>query len=209
MKFDPEFKKAISQLSPAEKDKLILRLLKKDLALANQLEFELVSDDTVQDRRDRMFVRVEREVDQITQRHYSPGYLLTYLRSLSGEINVHVKTTRDKQGEVSLNLQMLNLLLQKNNERLLQAKPNEIRPLGIYIIGRAFKILTLVKALHEDFFVEFEEGLLTLGKLITSNRSLMKIAVSNGFDVDWLINSSIPDNIGAIHKDVRAKGLLK
>lgn len=48
MKFDPEFKKALSQLPSGEKDKLILRLLKHDLTLANRLAFELLSADSAQ-----------------------------------------------------------------------------------------------------------------------------------------------------------------
>ena len=54
MKFDPEFKNAILQLPSKEKDKLLLRLLKRDVILANQLHFELISGDSVQDRRTRM-----------------------------------------------------------------------------------------------------------------------------------------------------------
>ena len=40
MTFDKDFKEAISHLPSSEKDKLILRLLKKDLVLANRLYFE-------------------------------------------------------------------------------------------------------------------------------------------------------------------------
>ena len=35
-----------------EKDKLILRLLKRDIKLARRLKFELVDTDSVQDKRD-------------------------------------------------------------------------------------------------------------------------------------------------------------
>ena len=45
--FDKEFKTAIHNLSDVEKDKLILRLLRKDLDLANRLYFELVDTETV------------------------------------------------------------------------------------------------------------------------------------------------------------------
>ena len=52
MTFDPEFKKALQLLPEKEKDKLILRLLKRDLQLANRLQFELVETDSVQDKRE-------------------------------------------------------------------------------------------------------------------------------------------------------------
>lgn len=47
MKFPEELKEGISQLPSKEKEKLIFRLLKHDLDLANRLLFELVSTDTV------------------------------------------------------------------------------------------------------------------------------------------------------------------
>ena len=40
--------------------------------------------------------------------YYSPGYLLLELRSISGRITQHVKTTKDKYGEVALNCLLLN-----------------------------------------------------------------------------------------------------
>ena len=48
--FENDFKKAIQNLPSQEKDKLILRLLKWDLALANRLYFELVDTDTAEDK---------------------------------------------------------------------------------------------------------------------------------------------------------------
>lgn len=209
MKFDPEFKKAISQLSSQDKDKLILRLLKHDLTLANQLYFELISDDSVQSRRLKMETRVKNVIKQATNHYYSPGYLLLYARDLSGEITEHVKTTKDKYGDASLNLLMLNELLNYNNERIAESKPTKSHTLSIYIIARSFKILILLKALHEDYFIEFADDLKELGKRISDNPVLMKTAIYNGFDVNWLLQAEIPVDIVAIHKDVRTKGFFK
>ena len=49
--FSKEFKKAIQELPNTEKDKLIFRLLKRDLDLANRLHFELVDTETVEEKR--------------------------------------------------------------------------------------------------------------------------------------------------------------
>lgn len=54
MKLPEELKKAISHLPSVEKDKLIFRLLRKDLAIANRLLFELVSERSVEDLRDEV-----------------------------------------------------------------------------------------------------------------------------------------------------------
>lgn len=44
---DIDFKKALQELPEKEKDKLILRLLRRDLDLAEKLYFELVDTDTI------------------------------------------------------------------------------------------------------------------------------------------------------------------
>ena len=41
------------------------------------------------------------------------------------------------------------------------------------------------------------------------NKFLMKEAIRNGFDVNWLLNAEIPEDISTIHKQIRAAGFLK
>lgn len=209
MKFDDEFKKAISNLPPKEKDKLILRYLRKDHILANRLYFELVSGDSVQGRRTIMENHIRKEIARATKHYHSAGWLLSDLRSLSGEITEHVKITKDKFGEASLNLLMLNEALSKNSASLNKSLPSKSYKFYIYIIARAFKILILIKALHEDYHIEFEDGLKELSDNFGDNNNLMKLAINNGFDPNWLFHASIPDDIVAIHKDVKDRGFLK
>lgn len=209
MKFSIEFKNAISLLSSKEKDKLILRLLKRDKDLANQLNFQLISDETVLERRHKTEARVEQEITRMTNLFNSSGYLLLNVKNLSSEITEHVKTTKDKYGEVSLNLLMLNKLLRKNNNRIAQTKLKDSYKLTIYIIVRTFRILILIKSLHEDYLIEFEDGLKELGQLITQNAGLMDTAIKNGFDVNWLTQAEIPNDIVLIHKKIRSMGFLK
>ncbi|MEN9919900.1 MAG: hypothetical protein RL662_2336 [Bacteroidota bacterium] len=209
MKFDEEFKKAICSLPSKDKDKLLLRLLKHDLNLANQLAFELISGDSVQGRRAKMEIQIKKQIKRMTDTYYSPGYLLVDVRYLSGEITEHVQITRDKYGEASLNLLMMNALLEKNNDRIAKAELKKSYTISIYIIARAFKILSLIKALHTDYLIEFEDGLKKFGKLISDNPILTKLAMTNGFDINWLTEAIIVDDIVAIHKKVRSMGLLK
>ena len=209
MKFDPEFKKAISLLPSADKDKLIFRLLKYDLDLANRLCFQLLSTKDVKDKRHEVEVYIKEEMERSEKYFYSLGYVLMGLRDISGAITEHVKITQDKFGEPSLNLLMLTEALKRYTEKIKQATLDKSYTLNIYIIARIFKILVLIKALHEDYMIEFEEQLIELGQMISDNPPLMKTAVCNGFDVNWLLNATIPDNISDIHKDVRKRGLLK
>ena len=208
MTFDKDFKNAISYLPSKEKDKLILRLLKRDIPLANRLYFELVSDLTVDEHRREMERRVVNEVERMTRNFYSPGYLLVDMRYLSGEITSHVKTTKDKFGEASLNLLMLNEVLAKNSDNVILLTPSKARTFCAYVIARAFKILLLIDKLDDDYALEFEANLIKLGNLIGKNKYLMQRAIHNGLDVNWLITFSIPSDIVAIHKNLRARGYL-
>jgi len=209
MKFDKEFKIAISELPSAEKDRLLLRLLKKDLTLANRLYFELVSSHTVDECRLIVEEKVMETATHISKGFYSAGYLMMDMRYLSGEITEHVKTTKDKFGEASLNLLMLNEVLRLNNTKLRFLPNSKVYKLYIYIISRAFKILILINALHEDFRIEFEDNLIKLGEHFSDNSHLMQMAIHNGFDINWLLTADIPENMNAIHKEIRQQGFLK
>jgi len=209
MTFDKDFKFAISNLPSKEKDKLLLRLLKKDLTLANRLYFELVTTDSVDERRDNLEKDIIKEAQLITDRYYSPGILMMDMRELSGKINEHVSITKDKYGEASLNLLLLNEILKLNHSNIEEASPNKIYKLGIYIIAKIFKILIIINSLHEDFYMEFESSLAVLGNEISKSNYLMNTAIQNGLDVNWLLSDDIPDNIKDIHKDIRARGFLK
>jgi hypothetical protein len=208
MTFDKEFKEAISHLASEEKDKLILRLLKKDLNLANRLYFELVDSKDVDERRLDLEKRIKKRVEDFSQYYSSPGYLMMDMRDISGEITAHVKITKDKFGEVSLNLAMLNEVLRLQNSRIIEATPGKARKLCTYIIARAFKILVLSNKLHEDLMLDINDEIEKLGQLISENDYLMKTAIKNGFDVNWLIKLDIPENIEEIHKDIKRQGYL-
>ena len=207
--FSKEFKKAIQELPNTEKDKLIFRLLKRDLDLANRLHFELVDTETAEDKRVAFEIEMLRKINYFSERFYSFGYLLQDTRFLSGEITYHVKITKDKFGEISLNLRMLIQLLTINNERIKSVTYSKAYTFCIYVIARAFKILLLIKTIDEDYFIDFKEDLSLLGELIGQNPMLMRTAINNGLDINWLISAEFPDNIAAIHKEIRANGFLK
>ena len=209
MKFNQEFKEALSELPSKEKDKLLFRLLKKDLKLAKKLYFELVSGESIDERRQKMIKRVEEETQHITDTFYSPGYLLVDLRFLSGAITEHVNTTKDKFGEIVLNLLMLNKTLEKNRDNILKFSEGRSRTLLTYIIARAFKILLLTTKLHEDYHLDLREDTKRLGELISNNTYIMKATIYHGLDVNWLCRFEIPNNLIEIHRDLRERGYLK
>lgn len=208
--YSKEFKIAISQLSSTEKDKLILRLLKKDLALTRRLMFELVSTDSVDELRLEMEKHIETRVAEMAKYFKQISYLFMSIRYLSGEISEHVKTTKDKYGDVSLNLLLLIEVLRQNKANILApAYPSKIHKFSVSIIARVYKVLLLIQKLDEDLHLDFKEDLSTLGSLIADNPIIMKTAIHNGLDLNWLIKAEIPEKLVAFHKDLRAKGFLK
>jgi hypothetical protein len=209
MTFDTEFKKALQLLPEHEKDKLILRLLKHDLQLANKLRFELLDTDSVLDKREQVKNRIKMCMKKATDRYYSVPELLMEVREISGEINEHVSITNDKFGEISLNCLMLRQLLELNGSRISTESYNKAYKLCIYIVARAFKILVLLQKQHEDLHLEVEEDIKALGLFIGKNHYLMQTAIHNGLDVNWLIQFEIPKNIADIYKELRQNGFLK
>ncbi|WP_445734132.1 hypothetical protein [Mariniflexile sp.] len=207
--YPKEFKEAISQLSSKEKDKLIFRLLKKDLALANRLLFELVNTNTVDEERQNIEKRIKLRVQQITNTFYFVGYLNMDVRYLSGEITEHVNRTKDKFGEVSLNLLLLTEVLHKNHFNILKATPGSARNFCVAVIARVFKILILINKLHPDYRLDFGSNFERLGKLISNNKYLMDAAIKNGLDINWVLQGDIPQDIEATHKKIRQLGFLK
>lgn len=209
MLFDPEFVKALHLLSDKEKDKLILRLLKYDLQLATRLRFELVDTDSVEDKRAQMRDHVIQRIQWTTERYYSMGWLLMDVREISGSINDHISITKDKVGEISLNCLMLRQLLELNNQRIASEPYGNAYKLCVYIVARLFKLLMLIQKQHEDLHLEFREDIQAIKQNMGRNPNLMKTAIYNGLDVNWLIQFEIPENIVEIQKELRKNGLLK
>lgn len=207
--FDEEFKIALQNLSIAEKDKLIFRLIKKDLKLAKKLHFELVDTETVDEKRAQVSERITSHIEKIPNFARNLKQILSHMRSISGFITEHGYTTKDKYGEIALNIQMLNEIIEYNKELLTANRRNDGYKLYVYIIARTFKILLLIKVINEDYWMEYSEALSNLGQNIGSVHPLMKIAINNQLSVNWLINFEIPMDILSFHKELRANGFLK
>ena len=206
---DIDFKKAIQELPDNEKDKLILRLLRRDVDLAQKLYFELVDTDSIEDKRNIIENEMTKHVNRFSENQYSLDYIAGEMRFMSGKISHHVKITKDKFGEVSLNLQMLNEVIEKNTFSLAHSRPQKSQKFYNYVIARSFKILLLIKALHEDFLLDFKEDLGRLGANVSKNEMLLKTANYNSLNVNWILNAEIPENIIQIHKEIKAAGFLK
>ncbi|OYU84254.1 MAG: hypothetical protein CFE24_07820 [Flavobacterium sp. BFFFF2] len=206
--FDKEFKLALANLPDAEKDKLLVRLLRKDKDLANRLYFELVDHETVEQKREKMAAAIREKAVRAYDSYYSPGLLLMATRDISGDIAYHVKITKDKYGDVSLSMQLLIDTLTLHAERLASMRTSTGYKLFIYLINKTFKILLQIHSMDEDYRLDFKENLQTLGELIGNCPPLMRMCIQNGLDVIWLTRNEIPDDIVALHREIKDSGFL-
>lgn len=142
-------------------------------------------------------------------RYQSPGILLMDMRDTSGIINEHVKITKDKYGEVYLQIFLLKEFLKIHNEFYKKKSPENVYTLNIYFVTKTFKIMVLLRKMHEDCLIDFADDLTEIGNLFGDNPILMDVAINNGLDIIWLIKTDIPYNIAAVEKGLRQRGLLR
>ncbi|WP_411811895.1 deoxyuridine 5'-triphosphate nucleotidohydrolase [Chryseobacterium scophthalmum] len=208
MEYSKEFKAALSQLSSVEKDRLIFRLLRKDEILSKKLYFELIDEETVDQKRDAMEELIKEKVEYASKYISNQKYFIVLIRKISAQITEHVKVTTDKFGDISLNLLLINEILE-SNEKLSRQRFNDVYKLYLYIINKIVKALALTKKLDEDYWMEIDEYLSVAHEKITANIYLEKLFINNGIDFNWFNTDKIPDYFDLIIKDIKNQGFLK
>ncbi len=153
MALNDSLKKAILNLPTREKDKLLLRLITKDRVLADKLHFELIEGaSTIADRKAVILERIEL-VGKLA--YSSAGWLMMDLRTLSGEINYHVKITKDKYGEIELTLRMLTTAFATHSEQLSNYNSRTDK-CALYMVKKAKLVLDRLAKMDEEYYVDFE-----------------------------------------------------
>jgi hypothetical protein len=209
MTFDQEFKTALKLLPDTEKDKLILRLLKHDVSLTNRLYFELVETETAEEKREQLKSKISKFIELWKGEHYATMHIYFDAKSISGMISEHLYTTKDKYGEISLSLHLILGIMEGNNYKIGGLIHGYNYKLYIYVYAKLFKILMLIQKQHIDLHIEFKQDIESIGEYIGNNPHLMKLAINNGLDVNWLTLFSIPTNLNDIYKDIRDSGFLR
>ena len=208
MEYSKEFKQALSEFSPIEKDRLIFRLLKKDKLLSKKLYFELIDPETTDQKRNQMEQNIEDKVLPASKYIGNPKYFLVLIRSISAEITEHVKVTTDKFGEVYLNLFLVDQILE-NNDSFAQQRFDNVYKLYIYLINKIVRALLLIKKIDEDYWMEFDEILGKIDDKVHENRYLEKLFINNGIDFNWLQSENLPENLDLIIKNIKSQGFLR
>lgn len=208
MEYSKEFKQALSEFSPIEKDRLIFRLLKKDKLLSKKLYFELIDPETTDQKRNQMEENLTEKVDIAAKYIGNPKYYLSTVRKISAEITEHVKVTTDKFGEIYLQLFLVNKILE-SNEKLNQQRFDNVYKLYIYLINKIVRALLLIKKIDEDYWLEFDDLLSEIDFKIHENIYLEKLCINNSFDFNWLKSENILNNLDLIIKDLKSQGFLR
>ena len=208
MEYSKEFKQALSEFSPIEKDRLIFRLLKKDQLLSKNLYFELIDPETTDQKRDQMEENVTEKLASAARYIGNPKYYLSTIRTISAEITEHVKVTTDKFGEVYLNLFLVDQILE-NNDSFAQQRFDNVYKLYIYLINKIVRALLLIKKIDEDYWMEFDEILGKIDDKVHENRYLEKLFINNGIDFNWLQSENLPENLDLIIKNIKSQGFLR
>ena len=208
MEYSKEFKQALSEFSPIEKDRLIFRLLKKDQLLSKKLYFELIDPETTDQKRDQMEENVTEKLASAARYIGNPKYYLSTIRTISAEITEHVKVTTDKFGEVYLNLFLVDQILE-NNDSFAQQRFDNVYKLYIYLINKIVRALLLIKKIDEDYWMEFDEILGKIDDKVHENRYLEKLFINNGIDFNWLQSKNLPENLDLIIKNIKSQGFLR
>ncbi len=208
MEYSKEFKAAISNFSSLEKDRLLFRLLKKDKLLSKKLYFELIDPENTDQKRAQMEDNIREKLMLLSKYLLNHKYYLMHTRKISSEITEHAKITTDKYGEVSLNLFLVNEILE-NNDKLDSQRFDNVYKLYLYLINKIMKSFILTKKLDEDYWMEIDEYLREIKQKIETNRYLKKLCINNGLDLNWFTTERIPENIDQIVKDLKSQGFLK
>ena len=165
---DPELKKAVLSLPPAEKEKLLVRLVSKDRMLLKQLRFQLLEDETDLDERitsvhkqlEQLFERLRGQIRSASEQR-NAVHLVGELRYASGLINEHVTITKDKMSDVQLRLFLVSQSFAHFGRLFGQHPYGHNRKLLEYQSGRLKYILGKYAKLHEDLQFEFRDELNT------------------------------------------------
>ncbi len=207
--FTPEFKAALAMLPSKEKDKLLWRLIKRDELLARRLEYELLAPYDAVDKRNELAALIQDKTISIVDRRERLSAILSQFRSLSGDISRHVYITKDKVGEIQLNFILLQQAMQLMGNSSYLFGGRATQKYIIYMLNKLYRTTMLVNKLHTDYHIELEDDAQKLGKIMQANPDLMKYVTHHKFNINWLIDFDIPEDLDAHFKAVQQQGLLR
>ena len=175
---DPRFE-VLKMLTVEQKDKLLLKLFRKDPLLVEKLAFEFFEDKSdLEKRRNDLKTEISRYIAQGAIGWDTPGELMMRMRSLNGRITEHVKITKDKYSEVELTILLLNTAFSRF-WNMLNEKINRADTFSEYCIKRTLFIIKCLDKLHEDNYLDFKDDLDKLFQYLHTYKKTEYYAKSN------------------------------
>jgi hypothetical protein len=163
-KISKELTEAILAMPEREKNKLLIRLIAKDEMLTRKLHHQLLEDEVDVEKRREEIAKSMEEVfgrENFSFWHHTPGLLMMVMRDFSGDINRHIKITKDKYGEIGLFLKLVNLPFEK---QFIILRDNEHRAdkFAAYVCRKAQLIFKKLDKLDRDFYLDFDSSVNTM-----------------------------------------------
>ncbi len=103
--------------------------------------------------------------------------------------------TGDKLGEISLKCLMVRHVLQLNNQRIATECFGKAYNVCVYIVEGMLRILIRKQKQDEDLYLDFRDDIEAIGEFLGNKPNLMKVAIHNGLDINWLVQFNIPPNV--------------
>ncbi len=158
-----ELEKEILSLPTKEKDRHLLRLIAANKLLREQMQFNLLEDESdLQWRREEIS---EENKAHLMVRYPNVVFLTKAIKKRSAAITWHRRVTKDKYGEVQLWIHWFELLLE-NQSSYINATSRKSDVLRLYLVKRARHLIKLTEALHEDYRIDFLAGINRILKLL-------------------------------------------
>ena len=209
MKFNDEFKTALTQLPSSEKDKLLWRLIKRDELLGLRLEYELLAPYDAIGKRNELSAHIRKRTTYFYERGWGLAEILSQFRRFSADITRHVYITKDKIGEVSLNFVLLQEAMGLLKYSMYMFSGRNAQKYILYMLNKLYRTCMLINKLHVDYHIELEDDAQKLGEIMQANPDLMKYVKHHKFNVNWLLDFDFRDDLDNYYKTIKKQGLLK
>ncbi len=183
---DPRFE-VLKMLTVQQKDKLLLKLFRKDPMLVEKLAFEFFEDKSdLVNRRNDLKSQIDTYIHEKYLTYDTPGEAMMVMRSMNGRITEHVKITKDKYGEVELTILLLNTAFTRFGA-MLEKKANRADTFSEYVIKRTLHVLKVLEKLHEDNYLDFKDDLNQLLNYLHTYRPTIHLARDNKIHTSYFI----------------------
>ncbi|MGR3810034.1 hypothetical protein [Jiulongibacter sp. NS-SX5] len=158
-----ELEKEILALPQKDKDRHLLRLISRNKLLLEQMQYELLEDES------DLYLRKEAVKDHILETMQKPfpgtAFFLRAFRKLSTEITWHRRVTKDKYGEVDLQILCLEKAFEAQLKHIgIMSRKGDV--LRTYMVKKAISVLKMIDKLHEDYKIDFSSRMDKVLKLL-------------------------------------------